>query len=204
MVADQRAATPTAAAEMVTPDGARILRDSWYQQKRLIDITERLLNQHRQSVDYACAKLVHPAQRLQTYRLQQRNLTKSLIALIRYSTLRKASHIQRSQISIKAHNPTSLVQHCRQQLNVNRSTILRQASLSVKEKTIALSHKRSQLNLVSPMQTLERGYTILQNPKGQVISGIQQLKKKDIVTATFHNGAGTLKVEDTSTKAKVE
>jgi len=201
MVADKRAPTPTAAAEMVTPDGARLLRECWHLQKRLIDITERLLDQRRQSVDYACAKLVHPTQRLQAYRLQQKNLTKTLISLIRFSTLQTANHIQRTQMRVSAHNPIHLVQQCRQQLNTNRSAILRETSLFVKERTILLGHKHSQLKLVSPMQTLERGYTILQNPKGQVISGIKQLKKETIVTATLHDGAGKLKVDDTSTKS---
>ncbi len=201
MIADQRAATPTAAAEMVTPDGTRLLRECWYLKKRLIDITERMLDQHKQSVDYACAKLVHPEQRLQAYRIQRINLTKTLISLIRFSTFQASSHIQTSQMRVRAHNPTNLVQQRRQQLSINRSAILRQASLSLKESTVALSHKRSQLKLVSPLKTLERGYTILQNPKGQVISSIARLKKEQIVTATMHDGYGKLTVDNASTKS---
>lgn len=63
-VADQRAATPTAAAELVTPDRAALLRALQQLQQQLARQLSYLLNRRMQHIDYLARRLLSPAQQI--------------------------------------------------------------------------------------------------------------------------------------------
>jgi exodeoxyribonuclease VII large subunit len=75
-VADIRAATPTAAAELVTPSRANILSALNQLKQQLSRNIQYLLNQHSQALDYLARRLISPLQLIE----QQ----KSQLALIAY------------------------------------------------------------------------------------------------------------------------
>ena len=60
--ADQRAATPTAAAELATPDRAALLRQLQHLQQCLVRYMNQTLNQRMQQLDYLSRRLLSPAQ----------------------------------------------------------------------------------------------------------------------------------------------
>ena len=71
-VADARAATPTAAAEMVTPDRAELRAQVAQLRGQLTRLTHRALEDHMQKLDYLQKRLVHPGERIAE---RQRHLT---------------------------------------------------------------------------------------------------------------------------------
>ena len=78
-VADQRAATPTAAAELISPDRYQQLQKLTSYQSRLIGLIEKNLQQKQQQVDWLSKRIRHPKERLQILKqkvnqLNQRNI----------------------------------------------------------------------------------------------------------------------------------
>jgi exodeoxyribonuclease VII large subunit len=64
-VADLRAATPTAAAQAVVPDGLELRQRLMQLQKRFSRAANRRFEQAMQQLDFTQRRLVHPAQRIQ-------------------------------------------------------------------------------------------------------------------------------------------
>lgn len=64
-VADMRAATPTAAAELACPDQSQLRQQIVQSQHRLMRAMQSVLRQHAQTLDYLSRRLISPAQQLQ-------------------------------------------------------------------------------------------------------------------------------------------
>jgi exodeoxyribonuclease VII large subunit len=74
-VADIRAPTPTAAAELCTPDSEHWLQHLSVLENRLLNVMERLLEKYSLALEHAEARLIHPGERLQ----QQKSLCQSFL-----------------------------------------------------------------------------------------------------------------------------
>lgn len=81
-VADKRAATPSAAAELLSPHQATILEQLDNLIKRLINEIDRSLQYHYQRVDWLTKRLRHPGHQLSLYSAQLQELSKRLFFAI--------------------------------------------------------------------------------------------------------------------------
>ena len=98
-VADIRAATPTAAAELVTPSRESLLNALSQLKSQLSRNTQYLLNQRAQALDYLARRLISPVQQIE----QQ----KSQLAQISY----RLNSSMNQQIQTKQHNLFRLSQN---------------------------------------------------------------------------------------------
>ena len=57
-----------------------------------------------------------------------------------------------------------------------------------------LSNYGNVLNLLSPLNTLSRGYTITQSRDGKILTSIKNISSKDLIITQFHDGKLTSKV----------
>lgn len=93
LAADQRAATPTAAAELATPDRGTLLRQLQHLRQCLTRYMSQALNQRMQQLDYLSRRLLSPAQQAE----------------------HKAAHLAQLRCRLAA-AANRLMQHHRQQL----------------------------------------------------------------------------------------
>jgi len=188
-VADRRAATPSMAAELVTPDQA-----DWQQlltglRQRLATLMQRYLAHQGQRVLWLEKRLRHPGRRLQDIaqrldELEQR-MHRARHAFARHAIARL------SELTAQLHRYTPL--HRLRQLKDHQHHLaqrLRTAALhclTVRRHQFATTARA--LEAVSPLATLSRGYAIVSRlPERALLRSTDQISKGDQVEAQLAKG----------------
>ncbi len=188
-VADVRAPTPSAAAELVTPDQYEWKVRFSNQQRRLEYAIRQQLKLYRQTLITQHNKLQsnNPKKKLErnAQKLDELNFRLKQSIRHRLDTLKHQRRLLDSQL---------LRHHPQQQLSNHRHTL---SSLEQRLKSAMqqrLTHKRSEfqsliksLQLISPLNTLERGYSIT-TYNGKVLHSTNQVNAGDTLKVQLHEG----------------
>jgi len=170
--ADLRAATPTAAAEAVTPDGPALLRQVEALQQRLIRSPARQLQQHWQRLDSLDRRLAgqHPARRLAETATRLAGLNRRTRRAGR-AALEKAGirHTTLGQ-RLLARHPKRRLDEFEQQRQVMQKRLVRAFGALLSRHSARLSESARALDNVSPLAVLARGYALIEDKHGRVLS----------------------------------
>lgn len=190
-VADVRAATPTAAAEAVTPDQNTWLQSfDWYQQRLQQQLKDKV-ERYQEKTQWLHQRLQqqHPENQVQQSRDQANALTQRLLRASRTMLDLKQNTFVVNKAKLLAQNPTRLIKQ-KQQSVYYLSSQLQQTTMNLlAQKKSQLSNTARTLNAISPLQTLERGYSITLNDKNKAIVSIEQTKLNDTIETRLHNGS---------------
>lgn len=194
-VADVRAPTPSAAAELLAPD-TQALR------QRLADLQARLqrrlrqqLSQYQQQLDALTRRLRHPGERLhqQAQRLDELELRLQRALL---------SHQQRRQQSLDslsarlhAQHPARALPQAHQRLHALAARLPRAMQALLRQRQQQLQASAQTLQAVSPLATLARGYSILLDADGRAIRQSSDTQPGQQLTARLQHGTLTIRVE---------
>ena len=196
-VADVRAATPTAAAETVTPDQQAWMQTlDWYQ-SRLLQLINDRTSRMSERLSWLRTRLMqqHPTSVLQ--RLQQRlfELDQRMQTSMSY-TLRSAhEQLQRLHTQLIARSPVYAIQALRSKLEKLTQAMQYRLRSLLDERKARLATVASTLNAISPLQTLSRGYSITLNADGQTITNADTVSENELINTRLHKGLLTSRVE---------
>lgn len=169
LVADVRAATPSAAAELVAPDRAQLLRTVALQQQRLLQQIDREIGSHAQRLDWLSRRLRHPGTRLreQAQRLDELELR------LRSALERHLNHAQarvaQTRLLLAARSPRHRLDGDERsvvQLGGRLATGMRHRLATHEARFAKLADVLASL---SPLATLARGYAIVTDDHGRVL-----------------------------------
>ncbi|ETX09636.1 exodeoxyribonuclease VII large subunit [Marinomonas ushuaiensis DSM 15871] len=195
-VADVRAATPTAAAELLSPDCNQLIRQIEQQEKQLARRMSRILEQSQQQLDFTTKRIRHPKERID----QQQNQLNQLMHRLQQNIQRKVSeqHIQTSNLvhRLERNSPTRRINQERQTLNNIDTRLAHALRNNLTNKQTAFARIIDKLNLVSPLNTLSRGYAIASKGK-QVIRSIHDVEKGDAIKVRVQDGEVSCTVKTT-------
>jgi exodeoxyribonuclease VII large subunit len=196
-VADVRAPTPSAAAELICPD-----RDEWLagfaalQAQLYRSINVRLV-QANQLLSGLFRRLRHPGQRLQD---QAQRLDDLEIRLTQATThgLRQA-HANLAVLASRLENPSDRI--ARNSLVINN--LLYRLRVQIQQKVGDQSHQLTLavqgLNALNPLSILDRGYAIVSSmdKPPHILKSVSKLKPGDRVSTRLHEGQFVSVVEKT-------
>ena len=196
-VADQRAATPSASAELVSPDQFHIIQSVSRQQSRLIQLLQVQFVTLKQNILYFEKRLPHPVIRLQNNAQKLDALYVRMEHLIKSIVTQRRNGLHDQLISINKHNPLQRLQfYSERYVQMNRR--LHQAINHLQENLDSqLQTAARALNTVSPLATLNRGYAIVQKyDNQQIVRDTRQLVAGDEVLARFSQGQAKCTVDE--------
>ncbi len=170
-VADVRAPTPSAAAVIATPDRLAIINQATKLRKQLLDSVNQSLDKIKLSLELFQVRIIDPSQQLQR---NAQKLDEYEFRLVRQ--IKRAHQLYRSQL---------------QQLNIR---LRNNAEYFLKDQANQFSNKVNRLNLLSPLNTLSRGYSITHDNDGKVLLSSKKINLEDLIISQFHDGKVTSKV----------
>ncbi|MEQ6884603.1 exodeoxyribonuclease VII large subunit [Salicola sp. Rm-C-2C1-2] len=195
LVADQRAPTPSAAAEAISPNRQEFFDRLSGLEERLILKTRQLLRQHSERVAELSQRLRHPRQQLQ----EQAQRVDELEARLHQQTRRQlAQHRQRMHQywrRLTAVRPEPRLHQARERTQENHQRLERAMRARLEREQQRLCNQGAQLDLVSPLATLNRGYAIAQDETGAILRHADQRAPGDSVTVRLAQGHLSCRVE---------
>ncbi|MEN2507531.1 exodeoxyribonuclease VII large subunit [Stutzerimonas stutzeri] len=195
-VADVRAPTPSAAAELLAPSSADMRqRLDGLRQRLLLRIRDRL---HRDSsrLDSLTRRLRHPGERLQQQAQRIDDLEQRLLRGIDRRLCAGQERLARLETRLSGQHPGRNLNLLRQRLEHLSTRLPRAMQDRLKGHRHQLQALAQTLNVVSPLATLSRGYSILLDERGQAIRHAAQTHPGQRLKARLGEGELDVRVED--------
>ena len=195
-VADQRAPTPSVAAESVTPDINELLQGIDERVARLRARVETGLERARERLGYLQKALrqQHPERQLEQLRLRLRHASRSLLERLRYRLGEDRHRLRLARAGLERADPRIQVARRQQQLShliENHLAAMRQTLLMARHR---LSLQQQTLATLDPDRTLARGYARIS--KGEMlVTSATQLKRDDDVRIKLADGSADARIK---------
>ena len=196
-VADQRAATPTAAAESVTPDQQAWMQTlDWYH-ARLEQLIKARLTQLTERLSWLQTRLSqqHPMSVLQRMRQRVHDLQQRMTVTLSYELRAANDHVQHVHTRLLAQSPAISIHNYRNSIERLQQQAQYLLANSLEKHRSRLSNLASTLNAISPLQTLSRGYSITSKLDGQAITTSDSVAQDELIQTRLHKGQLLSRIE---------
>ena len=189
-VADVRAPTPSAAAELVSRNQTELLQQLQYRRQRIEIALDRLFVEKQQRLRHLSLRLQnqHPQAQL---RIQQQLITQlshRLQQSLRHRWQKKAENL--TALSMRLYkNPLPLrLQQYEQQLAQLKVRLNSHMNLTLSLQQKQLAHLCGKLDSLSPLKVLARGYSITQNQQNFTIRSMKDVNVGEQIKTRLPDG----------------
>jgi exodeoxyribonuclease VII large subunit len=184
--ADQRAPTPTAAAELAAPEQAALRARLSALQTALRRQIEPLLEQRSQQLDWLARRLQHPAQYLAQHRERLRNLQRQLGAGLLQASARargELTHLSRRLLLNRPHpaRHAGRLAALAPQLRSAWHDAQHGRRAKLERLTAGLAH-------LNPQAVLARGYSVVTSARGEIVRDSRSLEPSARIAVLLHHG----------------
>lgn len=195
-VADVRAPTPSAAAELLAPDSSDLQRRLDSLSRRLALSLRTRLSREQLRLDGLARRLRHPGERLRQQAQRLDDLDMRLRRAFAQQSTSRQERLARLEGRLHAQHPGRALALLRQRLDSLGERLPRAIELQLRQQRRQLENLAQTLHIVSPLATLGRGYSILLDEHGQALRSAAQTHPGQRLKARLGEGELDVRVED--------
>ncbi len=189
-VADLRAPTPSAAAEMVMPEKRGLVERLRLIEDRLYKAINKELEQDRERLLHLSQRLFHPGKRIQEGYIRLDEGAERLKAAMRRTLHYKLSLLESSTARFYFVTPEKMIQDYVNRLELWHRDLLHLGFLCLERKRQQWKEMAGRLGALSPLAVLARGYSIARKiPSRQVLRNVENVNKGDPLEIILAQGS---------------
>ncbi|MGZ3742569.1 MAG: exodeoxyribonuclease VII large subunit [Pseudobdellovibrionaceae bacterium] len=192
-VADLRAPTPSAAAELVAKSSQELTHKLQQLQKILNLNTQKYFKFFEQKLQMLTKGLVDPQKKLQDLILRNEDLVERL--QMANDRLLSERRYKLKILDERIGSPQELIQQKTKELEYFSQRMEKGLALGLERKKSFLGRWMSVLESLSPLKVVERGYSIAKK-ENEVLKSVDQVKVGDLLNITLAQGQLEARVEN--------
>ena len=201
-VADRRAATPTAAAELATPvTKLDLLTHLQNQEKRMATAVQNVLSRKKEALKKCSQSVIfrQPERLYDGYLQQLDQLQLRLKQSLRTRISDNKQLVQARTHQLVQLSPITKIQRYQDRLGQLDKLLRSQMALVYDAKVAEVKRLSEALLMLDTSRIVARGYAIVKKEES-VVDSVEMLNKKDQVTLLMRDGQVELEVKDVKTK----
>ncbi|WP_239461605.1 exodeoxyribonuclease VII large subunit [Occallatibacter savannae] len=197
-VADLRAPTPSAAAELITEAQHRVAERVANQASRLERAARFQVLHARQKLDRVAVERAERKVSGNLRRVSQRldDLEFRLDGAMNGGIRMHQRAVAELAADVLHHEPRQLLARARERLGVSDTRIERSVERTVRRASARVDALNARLRSLSPLAVLERGYALVMNEDGAVIRSLSQVSEQDKLRTRLSDGEFVSTVEE--------
>ena len=196
-VADLRAPTPSAAAELITPDQQELSNAFQQYEDTLQYLMRESLSNLYQAIDWLAQRLefLHPRQTIQRKQEYLTDLQRRARSAVILALADKTHSLNALLLQFENQSPRARVREAKIKLKDLQKQMHRNIRVNLEQKQQSLHTLVRTLDVISPLSTLQRGYAIAsKTANGQILLDSKQVSKGDSISIQLAKGQVSAKI----------
>jgi exodeoxyribonuclease VII large subunit len=199
-VADLRAPTPSAAAELVVRNKEEVKNRIQHSQERSTLHIDHIIQENRTELFHLRKTLRDPRKRIEEYFLRVDDLVNHFLSLTTWVLKRKTEKDLHLTESLALRSPLQKIRNLRLLVSENRKRLEQNIKYSIEIQRERARGVWGKLDSLSPLSILQRGYSLTRKiPSLQILRDASHVKGGDKVEVTLYRGTircGVEKVQE--------
>ena len=187
-VSDLRAPTPSAAAELISPDQSEWIHSLQQLQQRLLRHQKREIETFSLQLHALQKRLRHPGERMQQVSQRLDEMEQRLQRAQQVLIDKKSEKLRQLQKQLQHNTPDSQINQLRGHLYTQTQQLKLAIQHQLHHRSTQLSGLAHTLDALSPLLTLARGYSITLNERSEALLDIKTVRCGDTLETRLHKG----------------
>lgn len=187
-VADLRAPTPSAAAELLSPEVGDFDALLTHYAETIEKLVQRKITTHRIALNNLLKRLRHPAHTLREQQQRLDHLEWRLLKAQQWHTQTLRQRLDKRNSELLHHHPADKLKQLQDRLERAKQRLRDRTLQQLKQDRQRLQHLTALLASLSPLNTLQRGYSIANDNYGMTITSSTQVKQGQELQISLHHG----------------